>query len=107
MAESVAILCNVSSHESDLAAPGRLLPVPARRGEAGRKRVKGPTAGTESRNRRGSAGAESIGRWVLGSADRGQLRQRGRALCVCDVPQVQYGRVGPFIAGQKVISHSA
>lgn len=43
MAESVAILCNVSSHESDLAAPGRSLPVPARRGEAGRKRVKGPT----------------------------------------------------------------
>lgn len=106
MAESVAILCNVSSHESDLAAPGRSLPVPARRG--GPEKGEGAdSAGTASRNRRGSAGAESIGRWVLGSADRGQLRQRGRALCVRDVPQVQYGRVGPFIAGRKVISHSA
>lgn len=84
MAESVAILCNASSHESDLAAPGRTLPVPARPGEAGRKRVRGAdSAGTVSRNRSGSAGAESIGRWVPGSADRGQPRQRGRALCVC------------------------
>lgn len=65
------------------------------------------SAGTVSRNRSRSAGAESIGRWVRGSADRGRPRHRRRALCVRDVQQVQCGWVGPFIAGRKVISHSA
>lgn len=83
MAESVAILCNALSHESDLAegatAPVRSLPV---QGEVGRKKGEGvDSAGTVSRNRSGSAGAESIGRWVRGSAGRGQARHRRRALC--------------------------
>lgn len=105
MAESVATLCNAWVR----LGRGRRCtsPLAASAGEAGRKRVRRPTLqgqcpGIEASQlgqNRSAGGFED----QLTRADR----VTGDARCVRDVRQVHYGRGGPFIAGRKVLSHSA